>query len=73
MRHKNDTRTPKAEVDLALSVLCIVAPKGAELTKNEIAEICGCPVNLIYRTEKRALRKLLKIAKANNLNEYLEG
>lgn len=46
------------EIDLALAVLSAVALSGQTLTQSEIADVCGCDRQTIFRIEKRALKNL---------------
>lgn len=48
----------KKNIDIGLSVLCCVAQPGETLSDRDIAEVCDCARNSIYRIEKIALEKL---------------
>ena len=66
---KNKTQpSAKPHIDLALSILCAVTPKGRTLAIKELAEICECSHQLIYEIERRALRKARVILARNNIN-----
>lgn len=45
-------------IDIALSVLDIVRPKGVPIPGRVIADICGCSYNNIYLIEQRAIEKI---------------
>ena len=53
-------RVIDTNVDIGLDVLCALAPEGAHLTWNEIADVCGCTSHLIKGIERRAIYKLRK-------------
>ena len=46
------------EIDLSLSVLCIIARRDETLSTAEIAEVCGCSKTLISQITRDALKKL---------------
>lgn len=48
----------QAEVDVGLTVLCVLAKYGQMLTCRDIAEVCGCSWQYFYQIEKQALEKL---------------
>jgi transcriptional regulator len=62
------TKAKKPEIDLILSVLCIVTPKGCTYNQSELAELCQCARNNIYEIEHRALRKARVILARKNIN-----
>jgi hypothetical protein len=45
-------------VDAGLFLLSLVTPRGQIRTQKEIAEVCGCSDRMIYKIERRALKKL---------------
>lgn len=48
----------KKEIDLHLSILCVVAEPGQTLSRDVIADICECSKESIKQIELRALKKL---------------
>lgn len=46
------------QIDLTLSVLCVLADRDETLTTYEIAEICGCSQTYISQVNRSALKKL---------------
>ncbi len=60
------------DIDLALSIICIVSERGQTLTQYEIARLCGCSRNYIHIIERRALKKLEAIIQRHlYLYDYL--
>jgi hypothetical protein len=47
-----------SKIDAPLNVLTKITPPGTTLTRDAIAEFCGCDKELIRNIEQRALRKL---------------
>lgn len=47
-----------SKLDKPLDVLTKITPPGTSLTRDAIAEFCGCNKELIRNVELRALRKL---------------
>jgi DNA-directed RNA polymerase specialized sigma24 family protein len=45
-------------IDLALSVLCIIAARDETLSTYEIADVCGCSQTLISKNLRSGLQKL---------------
>lgn len=62
------------DVDLGLSVLCVVSQRDDTLSTKDIADVCGCSRNNIDEIEKRALKKLRAKFKSNNfkLDDFIE-
>lgn len=58
----------KISVDLGLSVLCAITPKGQTYTRGEIAAVCDCSESLMWHIEQRALRKARVILARKNIN-----
>ncbi len=50
MRHGNN-------IDLSLSVMCVVAKPGETLSCRQIAEVCGCSTTYIRYIYTNAMRK----------------
>jgi hypothetical protein len=48
----------KNDIDLALSVMCVISKRDETLNTVEIAEVCGCSQTLIAMTLRNALEKL---------------
>lgn len=49
-------------IDLSLSVLCATADEDQTLTQGEIAEFCGCSRGYIDAEERRAMKKIKRLA-----------
>lgn len=46
------------KIDLALTVMCLVAKRDETLSTVDIAEVCGCSQTLISQISRDALNKL---------------
>lgn len=55
------------EIDVGLSVLCILAEDGQTLTFKDMAEVCGCTPQLLSNTFERALKKMRNNPKVREL------
>lgn len=63
------------EVDLVLSVLCVITPRGHTWSQGELAELCNCSRQLISSTEvsgKKKLRRQISIRRPDLL-QFLEN
>ena len=60
------------EIELALSVICVISPRGFVWTIRDIAEICGCTKSKIECIQIRASKKFALAAKARDLQDFLE-
>lgn len=60
-------------IDLGLSVLCAMSIPGDSLTQSEIAHVCDCSRDAIYKIEKRALKKARSKALVLGLQIFLES
>lgn len=45
-------------IDAGLYVLSLITPRGIELGREEIAEVCGCNQSYIRAVEQKAMAKL---------------
>lgn len=61
-----------SNIDLNLSVLCIVAKPGTVLTQAAIAEHCGCSRAYIDIVEKTAIKKLQIMVNTHPLKDWGE-
>ncbi len=59
------------EIDLSLSICCIIKQEGQTLTQAELADICGCSRSLIYSIEKSARKKIAKYCNTRKITPDL--
>jgi len=50
--------SPNKDIDLSLSVLSVITPRGHSWSLRELADVCGCSMQYIQNTERAALKKL---------------
>lgn len=60
-------------IDVGLTLLLAVTPRGVTRTHGEIAYVCGCTRNAIWIIEQRALRKLRHPLRSQRLKEFVPG
>lgn len=58
------------DIDVGLSVLCVLAEYGQTLTNKQIADVCGCNDSYIGEISKRALNKLKNNSQSTQLLEH---
>lgn len=61
----------KNDIDLALSVMCVISKRDETLNTVEIADVCGCSTALISWTLRSALKKL-RAGAGERLREFYE-
>ena len=54
------------DIDMCLSVLCLVTPEHHTWSTKDLAEICGCSHQTIKRIENMAIQKL----KTSTMKDY---
>lgn len=59
-------------IDLGLEVLSALVEPGQILTRDVIAEVCGCSVYHIEKLETLALKKFKRRAIQRGLDEFIE-
>ena len=60
-------------IDLGLTVLCVISPPGVTWTLRDLAEICGCSKAEIETIQRTALRKFMRVARAQYLQDFLQN
>lgn len=65
----NDT---ELNIDLGLAVLNVLVEPGTIVTRNDIAEVCGCTKYHIEMLEKSALAKFKRRARERGLQDFIE-
>jgi len=56
------SRERDAEIEIALSALCIYSAPGQTMTFSEIADVCNCSPNTIHNLCKKAMAKATRHA-----------
>jgi len=69
---RTNAHSQNPNIDVGLAVLCATASADETLTSKDIADVCECSRNAIWKIEKRALRKAKEIAIARGLQLFLE-
>lgn len=66
---RKQRKDSSVNIDIGLAVLDIMRPQGVPITRECIAETCGCTPEYIYNLEKRGIQKLQH--KLRNPSDYL--
>lgn len=65
-------REDELNIDLGLAVLSVLIKPGQTITRDIIAEVCGCNVYRIDKLEKTAVEKFKRRAYQRGLHEFIE-
>ena len=66
-------REDELNIDLGLAVLSVLIEPGQIITRDAIAEVCGCNVYRIDKLEKTALEKFKRRAQQRGLDDLLNS
>lgn len=65
-------REDELNIDLGLAVLSVLIKPGQIITREVIADVCGCNVYRIDKLEKTALEKFKRRAQQRGLDDFIE-
>lgn len=65
-------REDELNIDLGLAVLSVLIEPGQIITRDAIAEVCGCNVYRIDKLEKTALEKFKRRSQQRGLDDFIE-